>query len=183
MSWAGRFPAAKRVALALDHLIRTRFPRDHFFVVGFSTRARELKIGELPEVSWDIGDPFTNLQEGLMVAESLIQKHPSASPQVLVVTDGQPTAYFDGRELRVEWPMGFGGVSPHAIAETMKQVRRVTRLGITINTFMLDDSPELVGFVEHMTQVNRGRAFFTSPDQLGSFLMVDYLKGRRRRGR
>jgi len=182
MSWAGRFPAAKRVALALDHLIRTRFPRDHFFVVGFSTRARELKIGELPEVSWDIGDPFTNLQEGLMVAETLIQKHPSASPQVLVVTDGQPTAYFDGGELRVEWPMGFGGVSPHAIAETMKQVRRVTRRGITINTFMLDDSPELVGFVEHMTQVNRGRAFFTQPDQLGSFLMVDYLKGRRRRG-
>ena len=182
MSWAGRFPAAKRVALALDHLIRTRFPRDHFFVVGFSTRARELRIPELPEVSWDIGDPFTNLQEGLMLAERLIQKNPSASPQVLVITDGQPTAYFDGGELRVEWPMGFGGVSPHAIAETMKQVRRITRKGITINTFMLDDSPELVGFVEHMTQVNRGRAFFTSPTQLGSFLMVDYLKGRKRRG-
>jgi uncharacterized protein with von Willebrand factor type A (vWA) domain len=182
MSWAGRFPAAKRVALALDHLIRTRYPRDHFFVVGFSTRARELKIGELPEVSWDIGDPFTNLQEGLMLAESLIRKHPSASPQILVITDGQPTAYFDAGQLRVEWPMGFGGVSPHAIAETMKQVRRVTRSGITINTFMLDDSPELVGFVEHMTQVNRGRAFFTRPDQLGSFLMVDYMKGKRRRG-
>ena len=182
MSWAGRFPAAKRVALALDHLIRTRFPRDHFFVVGFSTRARELPIPDLPEVSWDIGDPFTNLQEGLMVAERLIQKHPSPSPQVLVITDGQPTAYFDGGELRVEWPMGFGGVSPHAIVETLKQVRRITRKGITINTFMLDDSPELVGFVEHMTQVNRGRAFFTSPTQLGSFLMVDYLKGRKRRG-
>jgi uncharacterized protein with von Willebrand factor type A (vWA) domain len=181
MSWAGRFPAAKRVALALDHLVRTRYPRDHFFVVGFSTRARELLPRQLPEVSWDMGDPFTNLQEGLMIAERLIAKHPAASPQVLVVTDGQPTAYFRDRELRVEWPMGFGGVSPHAVAETMKQVRRVTRQGVTINTFMLDDSPELVGFVERMTQVNRGRAFFTSPDKLGSFLLVDYLRGRRKR--
>jgi uncharacterized protein with von Willebrand factor type A (vWA) domain len=181
MSWAGRFPAAKRVALALDHLVRTRFPRDHFFVVGFSTRARELKVSELPEVSWDMGDPFTNLQEGLMIAERLIVKHPSASPQVLVITDGQPTAYFRGRELHVEWPMGFGGVSPHAVAETMKEVRRITRRGVTINTFMLDDAPELVGFVERMTQVNRGRAFFTSPAQLGSFMMVDYLKGHRKR--
>jgi uncharacterized protein with von Willebrand factor type A (vWA) domain len=183
MSWAGRFPAAKRVALALDHLVRTRFPRDHFFVVGFSTRARELSPTELPEVSWDMGDPFTNLQEGLMIAERLFAKHPSASPQVLVVTDGQPTAYYAGRELHVEWPMGFGGVSPHAVAETMKQVRRITRQGVTINTFMLDDAPELVGFVERMTQVNRGRAFFTSPESLGSFLMVDYLRGSRKRRR
>ena len=181
MSWAGRFPAAKRVALALDHLVRTRFPRDHFFVVGFSTRARELAPAELPAVSWDMGDPFTNLQEGLMIAERLIARHPSASPQLLVITDGQPTAYFRGHELHVEWPMGFGGVSPHAVAETMKQVRRVTRQGVTINTFMLDDAPELVGFVERMTQVNRGRAFFTSPEKLGSFLMVDYLRGRRKR--
>ncbi len=181
MSWAGRFPAAKRVALALDHLVRTRHPRDHFFVVGFSTRARELRPAELPEVSWDMGDPFTNLQEGLMIAERLIAKHPSASPQVLVVTDGQPTAYYRGRELRVEWPMGFGGVSPHAVAETLKQARRITRQGVTINTFMLDDAPELVGFVERMTQINRGRAFFTSPESLGSFLMVDYLRRSRKR--
>jgi uncharacterized protein with von Willebrand factor type A (vWA) domain len=179
MSWAGRFPAAKRVALAFDHLIRTRFPRDCFFVVGFSTRARELSVKELPEVCWDMGDPFTNLQEGLMVAERLITRHPSPSPQILVITDGQPTAYFADGELRVEWPMGFGGVSPHAVAETLKTVRRVTRKGVTINTFMLDGAPELVGFVERMTQINRGRAFFTNPGQLGSFMMVDYLSRRR----
>lgn len=181
MSWAGRFPAAKRVALALDHLIRTRYPRDHFFVVGFSTRARQLVVQELPLATWDMGDPFTNLQEGLLVAERLIEQHPSPSPQVLVVTDGQPTAYFQGKELRVEWPMGFGGISPHAVAETLKTVRRITRRGITINTFMLDDSPELVGFVERMTEINRGRAFFTSPNQLGTFLTVDYLNHRRSR--
>ncbi len=181
MSWAGRFPAAKRVALAMDHLVRTRFPRDHFFVVGFSTRARELPIRELPEVSWDMGDPFTNLQEGLMVAERLIRRHPSASPQILVITDGQPTAYFQQGQLRVEWPMGFGGVSPHAVAETLGQVKRVTAQGYTINTFMLDDAPELVGFVERMTQINKGRAFYTHPQQLGSFLMVDYISRRRLR--
>ena len=77
--------------------------------------------------------------------------------------------------------MGFGGVSPHAVTETMKQVRRVTRRGITINTFMLDDAPELVGFVEHMTQVNRGRALFSSPGQLGAYLMVDYLDGKKQK--
>jgi uncharacterized protein with von Willebrand factor type A (vWA) domain len=181
MSWAGRFPAAKRVALAMDHLVRTRFPRDHFFVVGFSTRARELPIRELPEVSWDMGDPFTNLQEGLMVAERLIRRHPCSTPQILVITDGQPTAYFQSGQLRVEWPMGFGGVSPHAVAETLGQVRRVTAQGFTINTFMLDDAPELVGFVERMTQINRGRAFYTHPQQLGSFLMVDYIARRRLR--
>lgn len=179
MSWAGRFPAAKRVALALDHLIRTRFPRDHFSVVGFSTRARELSIGQLPLARWDMNDPFTNLQEGLMLAQRLIAAHPSPSPQVLVITDGQPTAYFEGRELRVEWPMGFGGASPHAVAETLRTVRGVTRRGITINTFMLDDAPELVGFVQRMTEINKGRAFFTSPSRLGSFVTLDYLSRRR----
>jgi len=181
MSWAGRFPAAKRVAMALDHLIRTRYPRDHFAVVGFSTRAKEIPIGELPEVCWDMGDPFTNLQGGLMVAEDLIRKKPCSSPQILVITDGQPTAYLDEGELRVEWPNGLGGVSPHAVAATLATVRRVTRRGITINTFMLDDAPELVGFVERMTQINHGRAFYTHPSQIGSFMMVDYVQQRRRR--
>jgi uncharacterized protein with von Willebrand factor type A (vWA) domain len=182
MSFEGRFPAAKRVALAMDQLIRTQFPRDHFFVVGFSTRARELRVQELPEINWDPGDPFTNLQEGLMVAERLIVEHPSPSPQILVITDGQPTAYFtDDDELHVEWPSGYGGISPRAVAQTLKQVQRVTRRGITINTFMLHDSPELVGFVERMTEINRGRALFTDPAHLGSYVMVDHLASRRKR--
>lgn len=183
MSWAGRFPAAKRLALALDHLVRTRHPRDRFFVVGFSTRARELRAHDLPEAAWDMGDPFTNLQDGLLAAERLIARHPSRNPQVLVVTDGQPTAYFADGELHVEWPMGVGGVSPRAVEQTLKQVRRITRRGVTINTFMLDRSPELVGFVERMTRINRGRAFYTAPTELGSFVLVDYLARRRRRSR
>jgi len=187
MSWAGRFPAAKRVALAMDQLIRSSFPRDHFSVVGFSTQAREISIRELPEVSWDVSDPFTNLQDGLRIAERLIRQFPCSSPQIIVITDGQPTAYFEptqaGEQLRVEWPSGFGGISPHAVVQTLKQVRRVTKQGITINTFMLDDAPELLGFVEQMTQINRGRAFYTSPSQLGSFLMVDYISHKKLRRR
>jgi len=179
MSWEGRFAAAKRVALAMDHLIRTRFPRDHFFVVGFYTRAEEIPIPRLPEVTWNMGDPFTNLQDGLRVAQRLIARHPSHSPQILVITDGQPTAYFVGSELRVEWPMGVNGISPRAAQETLKEVRRVTGQGATINTFMLDDSPELVSFVARMTQINRGRVFYSSPAQLGSYLMVDYLAHRK----
>ncbi|MFI5307298.1 MAG: VWA domain-containing protein [Polyangiales bacterium] len=181
MSFEDRFPAAKRVALAMHQLIRTRFPRDHFSVVGFSTRARELQARELPEITWDPGDPFTNLQEGLMVAERLIMKHPSPSPQILIITDGQPTAYFINEELHVEWPSGYGGISPRAVAQTLKQVQRITQRGITINTFMLHDSPELVGFVERMTEINRGRALFTDPQKLGSYVMVDHLAHRRKR--
>jgi uncharacterized protein with von Willebrand factor type A (vWA) domain len=187
MSWAGRFPAAKRVALAMDQLIRSSFPRDHFGVVGFSTQAREISIRELPEVSWDVADPFTNLQDGLRVAERIIRQFPCSSPQIIVITDGQPTAYFEptprGEQLRVEWPSGFGGISPHAVVQTLKEVRHVTKQGITINTFMLDDAPELLGFVEQMTQINRGRAFYTSPTQLGSFLMVDYISHKKLRRR
>ncbi len=187
MSWAGRFPAAKRVALAMDQLVRASFPRDHFAVVGFSTQAREIPIRELPEVSWDASDPFTNLQDGLRVAERLIRRFPSASPQILVITDGQPTTYFEpgkrGEELRVEWPSGFGGISPRAVGQTLRQVRRISRQGVTINTFMLDDAPELLGFVEQMTKINRGRAFYTSPSQLGSFLMVDYISHKKLRRR
>jgi len=181
MSFEDRFPAAKRVALAMHQLIRTQFPRDKFFVVGFSTRARELQLDELAEISWDPSDPFTNLQEGLMVAERLIIKHPSASPQILVITDGQPTAYFVDDELHVEWPNGYGGISPRAVAQTLKQVGRVTQRGITINTFMLHDSPELVGFVERMTEINHGRALFTDPQKLGSYVLVDHLRSKRKR--
>ena len=83
--------------------------------------------------------------------------------------------------MRVEWPNGLGGVSPHAVAATLNQVRRITKRGVTINTFMLDDAPELVGFVERMTQINHGRAFYTHPSKLGSFMMVDYVSQRRRR--
>ena len=183
MSWSGRWPAAKRVAVAMDHLIRTRYPRDHFFIVGFYTRARELRVHELPELSWNMSDPFTNLQDGLRVAQRLIDRHPSPNRQIIVITDGQPTAYFIGQELHVEWPSGYGGISPRAVRETLREVQRVTAQRITINTFMLDDAPELMRFVEGMTRINKGRAFYTTPGQIGEYIMVDYLQRKRQRVR
>ena len=165
----------------MDQLIRTRYPRDRFFTVGFYTHARELRVHELPELSWNMSDPFTNLQDGLRVAQRLIDRYPSDNAQIIVISDGQPTAYFVGNELRVEWPNGVGGTSPRANRETLREVRRVTRKGITINTFMLDNSPELMSFVEAMTRINKGRAFYTTPGQIGEYIMVDYLARKRRK--
>ncbi len=181
MSWEGRFAAAKRVALALESLIRAKFPRDYFAIVGFYTRAVELKLRDLPEASWNMGDPFTNLQDGLRLASELLAKHPSPNQHVIVITDGQPTAYFLRGRLYCEWPLSFGGISMRAAQETLKEVERVTRRGIVINTFMLDDSPSLRAFVERMTRINKGRALYTRPDRLGQYLLVDYLAKKKKR--
>jgi uncharacterized protein with von Willebrand factor type A (vWA) domain len=180
MSWEGRFAAAKKVALAMDCLMRTRYPRDYFAIVGFYTRAVELSPGDLPEVTWNMGDPFTNLQDGLKLGARMLERQSGANKSMIVITDGQPTAYFSAGRLFCEWPMSLGGLSTRATIETLKEVERVTRRGITINTFMLDDSPPLRAFVDRMTRINKGRAFYTTPAQLGRFLLVDYV-GRRRR--
>ena len=181
MSWEGRFAAAKKVALAMESLIRSRYPRDYFSIVGFYTRAVELKAKDLPEASWNMGDPFTNLQDGLRLAGDLLGRHPSNNQHIIVITDGQPTAYFSRGRLYCEWPLSFGGISMRAAQETLKEVERVTRKGITINTFMLDDSPSLRAFVERMTRINRGRALYTRPDHLGEYLLVDYIGKKRKK--
>jgi uncharacterized protein with von Willebrand factor type A (vWA) domain len=181
MSWEGRFAAAKKVALALESLIRTRYPRDYFSVVGFFTRAVELKIEDLPEASWNMGDPFTNLQDGIRLASELLHRHPSHNQNIIVVTDGQPTAYFSRGRLYCEWPLSFGGISMRAAQETLREVERATQRRITINTFMLDDSPSLRAFVDKMTRINRGRAFYTRPDNLGEYLLVDYVARKRKK--
>jgi uncharacterized protein with von Willebrand factor type A (vWA) domain len=181
MSWEGRFAAAKKVALALESLVRSRYPRDYLGIVGFFTRAVELKLKDLPEASWNMGDPFTNLQDGLRLGAELLARHPSRNQHMIVITDGQPTAYFSKGRLYCEWPLSFGGISMRAAAETLKEVERVTRRGVVINTFMLDDSPALRGFVEQITRINKGRAFYTRPDHLGEYLLVDYLTRKRKR--
>lgn len=181
MSWEGRFIAAKKVALAMESLSRSLYPRDYFGIVGFFTRAVELKPKDLPEASWNMGDPFTNLQDGLHLASELLDKRPSRNQQVIIITDGQPTAYCRQGRLYCEWPLSFGGISQRAAQETLKEAERVTRKGITINTFMLDDSPVLKEFVEGMTRLNKGRAFFTRPDCLGKYLLVDYFSRIRKR--
>lgn len=180
MSFQGRFPAAKRVALALDHLIRTKYPKDDFHIIGFSTGARKLTTKELAVTTWDSNDPFTNIQEALSVAAKTISRYKNTNKQIILITDGQPTAYYLDGYLQVELPMFFGGLSPRATFETLKEVKRVTGMGIRINTFMLDDSPSLRRFVDEMTRINKGRAFFTTPDQLGKYLFVDYLNRKRK---
>jgi len=180
MSFQGRFPAAKKVALALDHLIRTKYPKDDFHIIGFSTGARKLSTRELAVTTWDSNDPFTNIQEALTVAARTISGSRSANKQIILITDGQPTAYYLDGYLQVELPMFFGGLSPRATFETLKEVKRVTGMGIRINTFMLDDSPTLRRFVDEMTRINKGRAFFTTPEHLGKYLFVDYLKRKRK---
>lgn len=180
MSWDGRFAAAKKVVLAMSALMRSRYPQDYFAVVGFYTRAVELDPRSLAEVTWNMGDPFTNLQDGLRMATGLLGANPAQNQQMIVITDGQPTAYYADGRLYCEWPSGVGELSTRATIETLREVRRVTQRGIRINTFMLDDSPPLRAFVEKMTAINRGRAFYTSPESLGEFLLVDYARRRRK---
>ncbi len=177
MSWNEKFHAAKKVSLALDHLIRTRFPRDDFHIVGFFTTAIELKSKDLPMLDINLGDPWTNLQDGLRLASKILSRQSHTNKQIVIITDGQPTCYFQERQLHVEWPVM--GVSPRASEETLREVQRCTRAGIKINTFMLDEEPALVAFVEEMTRINKGRSFFTRPDTLGQYLLIDYLQGKR----
>ncbi|MBI4084171.1 MAG: VWA domain-containing protein [Candidatus Lambdaproteobacteria bacterium] len=185
MSWSmsrdGRFPAAKRVALAMDYLIRLTYPRDHYHTIGFSTRARELNTEQLYEATWDPSDPFTNLQEGLYLARQLFRKHRSRNKQIIVITDGQPTATHINGHTNAQWPGFMGSIPPDIQRETLKEVDNCTREHIVINTFMLDDNPVLTKFVEEMTRINHGRAFFSLPHNLGKYLLVDYLAQRRKR--
>jgi len=170
-----KLQAAKKVVLALDNLIRTRYPRDTLHIVGFATYARELTPEELPHVSLSLGNPFTNIQDGLRLAEKLISRERGINRQVILITDGEPTAYCRNDELYVDYPP-----TPEIFLETMKEVARLTRKGIVINTFMLDSKPSLLDFVERMTRINKGRAFFSAPHMLGEYLLVDYVARRRR---
>lgn len=179
MFQGGRFAAAKKVALALEQLVRTRYPRDDFYLIGFATVARRLSRRELVECAGGLGDDiFTNIQDALRQACRLLGRHREARPQIILVTDGQPTAFFHEGRLHVEWPLF--GVAAQSNLHTLKEVREVTRQGITINTFMLDRQRPLIRFVEEMTRINKGRAFFTAPDQLGRYLLLDFLGKRKR---
>ena len=176
MIWSGSFLAAKKVAIALNNLIRTRYRKDVLYIVGFYAYAKEIKPDELPFISWDWWAPYTNIQEGLRISAKLLSNHKTSNKQIVLISDGEPTAHFenDGR-LYFQYPP-----SPRTMSATLREVKRCTQKGITINTFMLDKNPYLIEFVNHMTRINKGRAFFTSPDDLGQYLMVDYLERKRK---
>jgi uncharacterized protein with von Willebrand factor type A (vWA) domain len=176
MPMRGNFVAAKKVALALNTLIRTQFPRDTMYLVGFSGIARAVEQDELPYLN--VGDfgRGTNMQGALRVARGLMAKHAGVDRQVLVVTDGEPSAYYNALgQVVVEYPPG-----PQVLFETMREVRQCTKQGIVINTFMLEGSGRLKGFVTELARANRGRVLFTSPDHLGRYVLIDFLSNRPR---
>ncbi|MGZ7019394.1 MAG: vWA domain-containing protein, partial [Acidimicrobiia bacterium] len=176
MPMRDNFLPAKKVAMALHALITTQFPRDYFGLVAFGRVAREVKPQLLPEMSWDF-EWGTNMQHAMMLARTQLE-HESGTKQIIMVTDGEPTAHIDHGEAVFQYPP-----SAITVEETLREVQRCTRAGIRINTFMLDESPYLQDFVRRMMKMNGGRAFFTSPDNLGDYVLVDFLEHRQTRRR
>jgi uncharacterized protein with von Willebrand factor type A (vWA) domain len=172
----GCFVAAKKVAIALNTLIRTQYPRDHLAVVGFAYYARELRSESLAELTWHGYEYGTNLQHGLMLARRILARHRGANREIVVITDGEPTAHFEDGQVEFSYPP-----TRRTIQETLREVRRCTRDGITINTFMLERSRALAEFVALVTRLNRGRAFYASPERLGEYVLVDFVSRRTRK--
>jgi uncharacterized protein with von Willebrand factor type A (vWA) domain len=171
----GCFLAAKKVAIALDALIRSQFPHDSLYVVGFSNFAVELKPHSLPQIALNDYVYGTNMQHGFQLARSLLARH-RGNRQIIMVTDGEPTAHLENGRVSFAYPPTF-----RTIQETLREVQRCTRDRIVINTFMLERGPYLTEFVSQMTRINKGRAFFVSPERLGEYLLVDYVSGRQRK--
>ncbi len=169
----GCFLAAKKVAIALDTLIRTQYPRDHLSVIGFAYYAREIPPGALAELTWQGYEYGTNLQHGLLLARKTLERYAATNKEIVVITDGEPTAHFEGGQVEFNYPP-----TRRTIGETLREVRRCTSEGITINTFMLERSRALTEFVAHMTRLNRGRAFYASPERLGEYVLVDFVNRR-----
>ena len=179
LSWSmalrGSFQAAKKVALALNTLITTQFSRDSLYIIGFSAYARELKAEELPYVRWDESVLGTNMHHALMLAQQLLAKHKSGTRQIIMISDGEPTAHLERGRSYFAYPP-----SPITIRETLKEVKRCTKKDITINTFMLDRNYYLKEFVNQVAKINKGRVFYTTPDQLGQYILVDYVDNKRK---
>ena len=173
MPMRDNFVPAKKMAMALHTLISSRFPRDYLGIVGFSEVAREIKPEELPTAMWDYVYG-TNLQHALLLARTLLA-HQHGTKQIIVVTDGEPTAHIepDGEVFFNYPPM------PETLRRTMAEVVRCTRAGITINIFALDLERTQFPFVEQIARVNGGRTFYTTPDALGGYVLVDFLQHRR----
>ena len=176
MGLYGSFQAAKKVAIALYTLIHSQFPRDRLYLIGLSDYAIELTGDELPELTWNSWVSGTNMHHAFSMSRKLLSKEKVNNKQILLITDGEPTAHLEGDRAYFAYPP-----SLRTIQETLKEVKRCTQDGITINTFMLESSSYLLDFVDKMTRINRGRAFYTTPGSLGQFVLVDYLNNRRKR--
>ncbi len=180
LSWSmalrGSFQAAKKVALALNNLISSQFARDSLYIVGFSAYARELKADQLPYVRWDESVLGTNMHHALMIAQKLLAKHTQGTRQIIMISDGEPTAHLERGRSYFAYPP-----SPITIRETLKEVKRCTQKNITINTFMLDRNYYLKEFVNQVARINKGRVFYTTPDKLGEYILVDYVASKKKK--
>ena len=176
MGLFGSFVAAKKVALALYALVKSRFPRDQFFIIGFSDYAVPLKGEDLPEVSWNAWVSGTNMQHAFMLSRKLLSRYKGGTKQIIMITDGEPTAHLEGDQPYFSYPP-----SHRTIQETLKEARRCTQDDIVINMFMLETSHYLLDFVDRLARANRGRALYMTPDKLGEYVLVDYLSNRKRR--
>jgi uncharacterized protein with von Willebrand factor type A (vWA) domain len=180
LSWSmalrGSFQAAKKVALALNNLIRMQYPRDDLYIIGFSATARELTADQLPYVRWDETVLGTNMHHALMIAQRLLAKHKTGTRQIIMITDGEPTAHLDdrGRSYFAYPP------SPITIRKTLQEVKHCTQKDIVINIFMLERSYYLKEFVNQVAKINRGRVFYSTPDQLGEYILVDFVANKRK---
>ena len=174
MPMRDNFLPAKKVAMALHSLISSRYPRDYMGLVGFSSVAREFKATELPEVSWDYVYG-TNMQHGLAISRQMLARQ-TGTKQIIMITDGEPTAHIeDDGTPYFAYPPEY-----ETIQRTLKEVSRCTKDGIVINTFMLDATSYLKDFMEKVAEMNRGRVFFTTPDTLGDYVLVDFLEQKKK---
>jgi uncharacterized protein with von Willebrand factor type A (vWA) domain len=173
MPMRDNFLPAKKVAMALHSLISMQYPRDYLGIVGFSEVARVLTAQQLPEVSWDFVYG-TNMQHGFQLARQLLSRE-SGTKQIIMITDGEPTAHINAYgEPEFHYPP-----VRETVDATLMEVARCTREGIRINTFMLDPDRSLQHFVEKLTEMNQGRAFFTTPQTLGDYVLVDFIEQKR----
>lgn len=176
MPLRGNFEAAKRVAIALDSLIRTQYPRDILDIIGFSTYAHVIKREKLPYITWDEFDPYTNIQQALSMAGGLLSKRRCDNKQIILITDGEPTAHIENGHLFLQFPPTL-----RTLQLTLREAKRCTQRGIRVNTFMLDTHQLSSTFVMQMAKASKGRVFFTTADNLGQYLLVDYVANKRRR--
>jgi Ca-activated chloride channel family protein len=165
-----RFTPAKKVAMALSHLIRTQYPGDSLSLVLFHDSAEELPVSQLARVK--VGPYYTNTREGLRVAQRILARQRKDMKQIVMITDGKPSALTlpDGRIYKNAY-----GLDPLVVSETLEEVARCKRSNIMINTFMLASDLGLVQFVHKVSEMCRGKAYFTTPDTLGEYLLMDYM--------
>ena len=180
LSWSmalrGSFQSAKKVAMALHHLISSAYPRDSLYVLGFSAYAKEIKTHDLPYLQYDDYLLGTNMEHALILAEKLLAKHQQGTRQIIMITDGEPTAHLESGRPVFAYP-----ATPTTINKTLRAVQSCTTKNITINTFMLDKSYYLKAFVEQMTKINGGRIFYAEPQNLGEYILVDYVQNKKKK--